>query len=91
MGHDGSVAKAARCVQTGEPVLRCLEKERLPAGLDQGPGNLKMPSLARDMKASATIDCYLEKERLPAGLDKSLGNLKMPFSARDMKARAAVI
>ncbi len=58
MDHDENVAKVACCVQAGAAVVTQaarLEKERLPARLDQSLRNLKMPILERDIQARFSI------------------------------------
>jgi hypothetical protein len=90
VGRHGGMAEGAGCVKARAVVARHEEK-RLPARLDQRLGNLKMPFVARDIEAGASVNGCLEKKRLPSRLDQSLRNLEIPFVARDIEAGASVL
>ncbi len=81
----------AREMKASDSALDCLEKKRLPAGLDQSLSNLKVSVLACEMKARGSFLFCLENKRLPTGLDQSLRNLKVSALARDIKARTCAL
>ena len=93
--HDVHVAEMARYVEArvAFDTIRHEQKGgyRIPARIDQGLYNLKMPVMARDTEARASVVCCLEEKRLPARLDQGLRNLQVPLTARDKKASDSVI